>query len=95
MKVTVKVGGPLRKRVKGLVEGSRVLDLKSGARVTDAIAAMGLELDQVRVIMLGGRPVFKNVELKEGDRLAMFPPEMAFNMYVAINFHNHLLEEGG
>lgn len=92
MKVTVKIGGPLRAKVEGLVEGCRVLDLEPGARLTEAISALGLKLDDVRVIMLNGRPVFDNTCLTDGDRLAMFPPQLAFNMYMAINFHNHLLE---
>ncbi len=94
MTVRIKLGGPLRERVSGHIDGEMDLDLPEGSRVSDALAALGLSLDQVRVMMLGGRPVTDDVELRQGDRLALFPPELAFNMYVAINFYNRLLGSG-
>lgn len=93
MKITIKAGGPLRLRLEGLVKGMKTLDLAPGAKVSDAFAALDLDVTAVRVIMLNGRPVHSDLELKEGDRLALWPPEMAFNKYVAINFFNVLAKD--
>ena len=91
--ITIKVGGPLRKKVSDLVGGERKINLPDGGRISEAISALDLTPADVRVMMLNGRPVRSNVELAEGDRLAVFPPEQAFNMYVAINFFNALLRD--
>ncbi|MBW2617976.1 MAG: hypothetical protein JRC92_03765, partial [Deltaproteobacteria bacterium] len=66
------------------------LELKPGATITTALAQLGLETSDVRVMMLAGRPVSEDLPLSHGDRLALFPPELAYNMYVAINFRNRL-----
>ena len=94
MIVTVKAGGPLRLRVEGLKEGQREVELEEGARISDVFGALKLGVGEVRVMMLNGRPVHSDVELKEGDRLALYPPELAFNKYVAINFFNVLAKKG-
>ncbi len=94
MKVTIKLGGPLRERVSGHVDGLMTVDLADQARVSAALAAVSLAPGQVRVIMLNGRPIREDEPLKEGDRLALFPPELAYNGYVAINFFNNLIRGG-
>jgi sulfur carrier protein ThiS len=66
------------------------LELPPGAYVSDALAALGLEGDVVRVLMLNGRPIASDVEMEDGDRLGLFPRELAFNVYVATNFFNPL-----
>ena len=91
MTVTVKLGGPLRNRVSGHKHGELSLELEPGATITTALARLGLEASEVRVMMLGGRPVREDTPLSHGDRLALFPPELAYNMYVAINFRNRLM----
>ncbi|MBU0513376.1 MAG: MoaD/ThiS family protein [Proteobacteria bacterium] len=90
MRITIKLGGSLRRLVSGHDRGEMSLDLEPGARVSDALAALDLEGDVVRVLMLNGRPLQDDRELGEGDRLAMFPRELAYNMYVATNFFNPL-----
>ncbi|MFH1033680.1 MAG: MoaD/ThiS family protein [Pseudomonadota bacterium] len=90
MKITVKLGGPLRQRVPGHQAGELTLDLPDGARVSDALKALELWGDVVRVLMVNGRPIRDDQELKEGDRLGLWPRELAFNMYVATNFFNPL-----
>jgi hypothetical protein len=42
------------------------------------------------MILLNGRGVDSESILSNGDRIALFPPEMAFNMYVAISFRRDL-----
>ncbi len=95
MLISVKLGGPLRKRVQGHERGEMSLELAAGARVSDALLALGLVGDVVRVLMVNGRPMDHDQELKEGDRLALFPRELAFNAYVAVNFYNPLARQGG
>jgi len=93
MKITVKLGGPLRQRVAGHQAGELALELPAGARVSGALKALGLMGDVVRVLMLNGRPIRYDQELNEGDRLGLWPRELAFNMYVATNFFNPLARE--
>ena len=56
MIVSIKLGGPLRERVQGHERGEMALELPPGACASDALAALGLEGDVVRVLMLNGRP---------------------------------------
>ncbi len=90
MIVTVKLGGPLRKKVLGHKHGELSLDLEPGATVTAALTQLGLEVSGVRVIMLGGRPVSEDLPLSHGDRLALFPAEMAAINELAIYFSHGL-----
>lgn len=90
MRVTIKLGGSLRQRVSGHEHGEMALELPAGSKVSDALKALDLWGDVVRVLMLNGRPIHDDQELAEGDRLGLFPRELAFNMYVATNFFNPL-----
>jgi len=90
MEIKIKLGGPLRRRVKGHQRGELALTLPAGARVSDALSALGLDGDAVRVLMLNGRAVQDNRELNPKDRLALFPPELAYNTMTAISFFNPL-----
>ncbi len=93
MHITVKLGGPLRQRVPGHQAGELLLELPGGARVSDALKALGLMGDVVRVLMVNGRPIRHDQELQEADRLGLWPRELAFNMYVATNFFNPLARQ--
>ena len=90
MKITVKLGGPLRKKIEGHVGGELILDLAEGARVSTALDALGLPHEEVRVLMLNGLAIPGDVELKDGDRLGLFPKEQAFNVITAVSFFNPL-----
>ncbi len=75
MQITVKLGGPLRKLVSGHEGGELELRLPAEASAFAALEELGLGLDQVRVIMLNGRPLKQDQPLNPGDRLALFPAE--------------------
>ncbi|MEW6262906.1 MAG: MoaD/ThiS family protein [Thermodesulfobacteriota bacterium] len=90
MKITIKMGGPLRKRIPGHVAGELILDLSDEANVSDALTALGLEPDEVRVIMKNGRAIHSDESLADGDRLGLFSREQAFNTITAISFFNPL-----
>lgn len=85
MQITVKLAGPLRKKVGGLTNGEKQLELAEGTTVSQAIAALGLA-GQVRMLMLNGKALFKDQALQPGDRLMLLPHALAFNMYVATGF---------
>jgi len=91
MRISVKLGGPLRRKVKGHQAGEMNLELDEGARISQALGRLGLEVAEVRVLMVNGRPAPGDLVLQDGDRLALFPPELAYNNYVAINFFNTLV----
>lgn len=93
MNITIKLGGPLRKKIQGHVMGEMTLSLEDGAHVSQALRKLGLEGDAVRVLMLNHRPIASDVELKPGDRLALFPRELAFNVMTAVSFFNPLARE--
>ncbi|MFH1091244.1 MAG: MoaD/ThiS family protein [Pseudomonadota bacterium] len=90
MEITIKLGGPLRKRVQGHQQGELTLSLKDGTRVSDALAALGLDPDEVRVLMKNGRAIHSDETLVHGDRLGLFPREQAFNVITAVSFFNPL-----
>ncbi|MGD9123539.1 MAG: MoaD/ThiS family protein [Desulfarculaceae bacterium] len=93
MQITIKLGGPLRKRVQGHEQGEMLLELPSGAHVSGALAQLGLEGDVVRVIMKNGRAIFSDEPLSDGDRLGLFPRELAYNTITAISFLNPLAKK--
>lgn len=93
MKITIKLGGPLRKKVAGLVDGEIVLDLQDGARITTAIKALGLTPEDVKLVMHNHKSSPHDNELRDGDRLGLFPPQLAYNMYVALSFRSQLKPE--
>jgi len=85
MRITVKLAGPLRKKVTGLTAGQKELELAEGTTVSQAVESLGLG-DSVRMLLLNGRPILQDRALGEGDRLFLMPPELAYNMYVATGF---------
>ena len=82
--VTVKLGGSLRHRAVDPREGVETLVLPEGARIGDLLLRMGIAPGEARIILHNGRPAGIDALLKEGDRVAVFPPELAFNLYVAL-----------
>ena len=90
MRITVKLGGPLRERVSGHVAGELILEMPAGSKISDVLTELGLLGDVVRVLMLNHRPIAEDRELNDGDRLGLFPRELAYNTMTAISFFNPL-----
>ncbi|MEW5724540.1 MAG: hypothetical protein AB1896_15625 [Thermodesulfobacteriota bacterium] len=90
MKITIKLGGPLRKKIEGHQGGELVLELPENARVSDAITALGLGPGDIRVLMKNGLAIHQDETLKDNDRLGLFPRELAYNTITAISFFNPL-----
>ena len=83
----------MRKKVSGLVDGEIVLDLQDGAHITTAVEALGLKPEDVKLVMHNHRASPYDDELHDGDRLGLFPPQLAYNMYVALSFRSELKPE--
>jgi molybdopterin converting factor small subunit len=91
MQISVKLHASLRPYGKSdSNEGLFPLETTEKATVREVIRELGIPPEKVRMILLNGRGVDSDSILSNGDRVALFPPEMAFNMYVAISFRRDL-----
>ena len=53
--------------------GARILEVEDGTAVADIIADLGLP-DAPRIVFVNNRGTAEETVLKDGDRLAIFPP---------------------
>ena len=91
MQITVKLHASLRPYGRSNSNGGLFpLETREKVTVREVIGELGIPAEKVRMILLNGRGVDSNSILSNGDRIALFPPEMAFNMYVAISFRRDL-----
>ena len=89
--ITVKLFASLRKHAPaGFDRGTGTLDIIDGSPISDVIDALKVPADRVRMIMKNGRVAVREDAVSPGDRIALFPPEVAFNLYVAMNFREDL-----
>lgn len=51
------------------------ITLKSGATVREVIQALGIQKENVKLILVNHAGAFLNQPLKEGDRISLFPVE--------------------
>ena len=85
IRITVLLGGNLRKEAGGGRQEFEV-ELTSGLQVEDLMAHLGLPNDRVKMIMVNGRGASLDTAIGEGDRVALFPPELSFNTFVSLSF---------
>jgi len=91
MQVTVKLHASLRPYGRSdSSDGLFPLETKEKATVREVIRELGIPPEKVRMVILNGRGVDFDSILFSDDRIALFPSEMAFNMYVAISFRRDL-----
>ena len=91
MQVTVKLHASLRPYGRSDSKGGLFpLETTEKATVRDIIRELGIPPEKVRMVILNGKGANVDHVLNGGDRLPLFPPEMAFNMYVAISFRRDL-----
>lgn len=88
--ITVKLSASLRDHVPTHHHGLIYVQMDPQATVGALIHTLGLSSDQIRMIMVNGRGDGPDRILQDGDRVALFPPEAAFNMYVALSFRRDL-----
>jgi molybdopterin converting factor small subunit len=92
MRITVLLGGNLRNEAG---EGSQEFgfELRLGSQVEDLLSRLGLPQDRIKMIMVNGRGATLYTEISEGDRVALFPPELAFNTFVSLGFRKESVEK--
>jgi len=92
MRITVLLGGNLRNEAG---EGSQEFgfELRPGSQVEDLLSRLGLPQDRIKMIMVNGRGATLYTEISEGDRVALFPPELAFNTIVSLGFRKESVEK--
>ena len=92
MRITVLLGGNLRNEAgKGSQEFE--LKLRPGSQVEDLLPRLGLPQDRIKMIMVNGRGATLYTKISKGDRVALFPPELAFNTFVSLGFRKESVEK--
>ena len=86
MMVDVKLIAFLRNDVPSHDHGLIRLEIRDGATVKEVVEQIELPPERVKMVMLNGRGVTLMTPVRDGDRVSLFPPEVAFNMYVALSF---------
>ena len=87
MQVTIKLNASLRQHGRGVSNnGILLLEMEENVTAREVVQKLGIPLKKVRMIMLNGKGATLDSILNDGDRIALFPPEMAFNTYVALSF---------
>ena len=94
MRITVLLGGPLRKEA-GEKHHQFEMELPPGSIVEDLPPRLGLSQDRIKMIMVNGRGATQDTVISEGDRVALFPPELAFNTFVSLGFRKESVEKRG
>jgi sulfur carrier protein ThiS len=85
MTVSVILGGHLRNEAKKGPQ-RRDVELPQGSKVEDLIREVGLSPERIKMIMVNGRGAELDANLGDGDRVGLFPPELAYNTFVAVSF---------
>ena len=94
IRITVLLGGNLRKEA-GEGRQEFEVELTSGALVEDLISRLGLLHDRVKMIMVNGKGATLDTPISDGNRVALFPPELSFNTFVSLSFRKESVEGRG
>jgi molybdopterin converting factor small subunit len=90
IRITAKLFASLRKLAPGGPAGEIDLKVEDGSSVEGVVSALAIPKDRVRMIMINGTIAAFDDRVNDGDRVALFPPEVAFNLYVALNYREDL-----
>jgi len=75
MRVEVNLYATLKKYMKNEPGGkSSAIDVKDGACVKDVIENLKIPVESVKLIFINGVHAKRDTNLKDGDRLGLFPP---------------------
>jgi len=89
--ITVRLFASLRKYSPEAFEhGAGTVDIEEGSSISDIITALDIPPDRVKMIMKNGIVASRDDTTAPDDRVALFPPELAFNLYVAMNYREDL-----
>ncbi len=81
--ITLILGASLRHRVPGAARGPVALELAEPLSVRDLLARIDIRESEARLVLINHRKAGLGTPVRPGDRVAIFPPELAFNLYVA------------
>jgi molybdopterin converting factor small subunit len=88
--ITVRLFASLRKYTPGDSLGVIDMNVKEDLEIREIVSKLNIPEERVKMIMKNGRVAAFGDTVKEGDRIAFFPPEVAFNLYIALNFREDL-----
>ena len=71
----------------------RIVELPDQARGVDLAAALGLPDGRVKIIFVNSRASSLSTSLHDGDRVALFPPELSYNTFVSLSYRQDRIEE--
>lgn len=75
MKIEFVIYASLTQFVSGSVAGKPLsLEIPDNATVTHVLNKMAIPSDMGLILLINGRSGTKDLQLSEGDRLAVFPP---------------------
>lgn len=75
MPLLVKLSTSLRKQVTGYDPHAGLeLEFVSGESAEGLVRRLGLDPERIKIIMVNGRSAAPEQELKDGDRVGLFPP---------------------
>jgi len=73
MRIEVRLYATLRQHALSAAEGVLAVDVPEGSKAADVIAKVGVNADEVHILMVNGVSSPLNQVLAEGDRLGLFP----------------------
>ncbi len=82
--ITLILGASLRHRVPGAERGPVRVPLEEAVRVRDLLPCLGITEAEARIVIINHKKAGLGTRVRPGDRVAIFPPELAFNLYVAL-----------
>ena len=76
MKVIIRLVGSMKRSLpeNDRMSGSSMLDIEPGTTLSGFIEAAGIKSSGAMVVLVNGRCSESEMELKEGDVVAVFPP---------------------
>ena len=73
MRIEVRLYATLRQHALSAAEGVLAVDVPEGSKAADVIAKVGVNADEVHILMLNGVSSPLDRVIAEGDRLGLFP----------------------
>lgn len=74
MRIEVRLFATLRRYVPSDAAGGAVtLDMPQGSKAADVIVKLGINTEEVRILMINGVNGPMDRTLRDGDRLGLFP----------------------
>ena len=74
MRIEVRLYATLRRYALSAADGVLSIVVPEGSKASDVIASVGVNADEVHIVMVNGVSSPPDQALAEGDRLGLFPP---------------------